>query len=343
MDDKKKGLTYRDAGVDTKAGQRAVELIKKKAQDTLRFAPGKVVSGIGGFSGMVELPDGKILAFSTDGVGTKLMIAIVMDKHDTVGIDLCAMCVNDLAVSGVMPSVFLDYIAMGKQIPERTDVIVSGIISGCEMAQAALLGGEMAEMPGMYAENEYDLAGFAFGIADSRSKLVLGDDVERGMKLWGIPSSGIHSNGYSLVRRVTGFDLNDPKQTLDVLAQTVPGTNRTLGEELLEPTVIYVQRAKQLFENYSIAALAHITGGGWRENIPRVLPAGCAVRIMPNTWPVPPIFDFLQKKGGLLPEVMFDTFNMGIGMMAISHDEIEGAYRIGDVVTGDGEVFFYGS
>lgn len=341
MAEKKKGLTYKDAGVDPKEGQRAVDLIKKKAEETFRFFPGKVLTGIGGFSGLVELPDGKVLGFAVDGVGTKLMIAIIMDKNDTVGIDLGAMCFNDLAVAGISPSIFLDYISMGKQIPEKTAVIVDGIIRGCEIAQAALLGGEMAEMPGLYAEHEYDLAGFAFGFLDSKSDLVLGEKIRPGMKVFGIPSSGVHSNGYSLIRKVTGFDPEDPEKTLQVLEETVPGTNRTLGDELLEPTIIYVQEAKRLFRDYDIAGLIHISGGGWDENPPRVLPSGRAIKFRPNSWPVLPIFNFIQEKGNLSPKVMRETFNLGIGMMAISHNnDIEGAFYIGDVVEGNQEVFF---
>lgn len=336
----KKNRTYADAGVNPKEGQRAVSLIKKKAEETFKFFPGKVLAGIGGFSGLVELPNGLVMGFATDGVGTKLMLAIIMNKHDTVGIDLGAMCFNDLAVAGITPSVFLDYIAMGKQIPERTEVIIGGIIRGCEMAQAALLGGEMAEMPGMYAENEYDLAGFACGFLKSKNDLVLGKNVTVGMKVFGIPSSGVHSNGYSLIRMVTGFVLEDPVKTLQVLEETVPGTNRSLGDELIEPTIIYVQEAQRIISKYNAAALIHITGGGWDENPPRVLPRGCAVKFIPNSWPVLPIFDFIKKKGDLSPKVMRETFNLGIGMMAISHENIDGAYHIGDVIEGNQEVFF---
>lgn len=340
MNDKKKSLTYADSGVNTREGQRAVDLIKKKAEKTFRFFPGQVLTGIGGFSGLVELPNGMIMGFATDGVGTKLIIAIMMEKHDTVGIDLGAMCFNDLAVVGITPAIFLDYIAMGKQIPERTDIIVSGIIDGCEMAKTTLLGGEMAEMPGMYAENEYDLAGFAAGFIDSKDDLILGKDVEVGMKILGIPSSGVHSNGYSLIREITGIVLEDPKKTLQILETIVPDTNRTLGDELLEPTIIYVQEAKRLVDNYDIAALIHISGGGWEENPPRVLPPGCAAKFKPNSWPVLPIFNFIQKKGNLSDEVMRETFNLGIGMMAVTHDDIDGAYHIGDVIEGNQEVFF---
>jgi phosphoribosylformylglycinamidine cyclo-ligase len=339
-EDQKKGTTYADAGVDPKEGQRAVDLIKKKAEETFRFYPGKVITGIGGFSGLVELPNGMVMGFGTDGVGTKLIIAIIMDKHDTVGIDLGAMCFNDLAVAGITPVVFLDYIAMGKQIPERTAIIVGGIIRGCEMAKAALLGGEMAEMPGMYDENEYDLAGFAVGFANSKNDLILGEKVKVGMKVFGIPSSGIHSNGHSLVRKVTDIDPEDPEKTLRILETTVPGTNRTLGEELLEPTVIYAQEAQRLISEYEIAALIHISGGGWDENPPRVLPPGCAIKFIPGSWPVLPIFNFIQEKGILSPKVMRETFNLGIGLMAISHDDIDGAYYIGDVIDGKQEVFF---
>lgn len=330
--------TYKDSGVNIDEGDRAVDLIKEKARETFSHYDGKVLSGIGGFSGVVELPDGRVMGTSTDGVGTKLVLAIIMGQHDTVGIDLVAMCVNDLIVAGITPAIFLDYIAMGKQIPERTKTIVEGIIDGCHQAECALLGGEMAEMPGMYSENDYDLAGFALGFADSEKNLILGKDIKPGMKVYGFPSSGIHSNGYSLVRKIFNINLEDPEGTRKILETKHEVLGKTLGEELLAPTIIYVKQIKELMHKYDIAGLVHVTGGGLIENPVRVLPAGCAINIKKGSWPVPPIFKLIEEKGNILYEEMLRTFNYGIGLVVISNDEIREGILIGEVVGGEKKV-----
>jgi len=329
--------SYKKSGVDIDAGDRAVELIKEKARETFVNYPGKVLSGIGGFSGVVELKDGRVMGLSTDGVGTKLVLAISMDKHDTVGIDLVAMCVNDLIVAGIWPAIFLDYIVQGKQIPERTQSIVEGIIKGCNLAECALLGGEMAEMPGMYREDDYDLAGFAVGFTDSKDNLILGKNIKSGMKVFGLPSSGVHSNGYSLVRKVFGISLTD-KESTKKLNTYYPELEKTLGEELLEPTTIYVKAIKELVSKYNIAGLVHITGGGIIENPPRILPGGLSINIKKGSWPILPIFRLIQEKGQISLNEMLRTFNCGIGLVVISEDDIKEGILIGEVVAGDKNV-----
>lgn len=335
-----KQTTYSESGVNIEAGDQAVQLIKDMAQKTFRHYNGKILSGIGGFSGVVELADKRVMGTSTDGVGTKLILSIIMEKYDTVGIDLVAMCVNDLIVAGITPAIFLDYIAMGKQVPKKTSLIVSGIIEGCERAETALLGGEMAEMPGMYKNNDYDLAGFAIGFANSKENLILGKDIKPGMKVFGLPSSGVHSNGYSLVRKVFDIDINDFEKTKEILEQEHSSIGKTLGEELLEPTTIYVKQIKSLLSKYNIAGMAHITGGGIIENPPRILPEGCAINIKMGSWPVNPIFEYIQKKGNISLKEMLKTFNYGIGLIIISGDNIKEAIPIGEVIEGNKEVYF---
>ncbi|MCK5294137.1 MAG: phosphoribosylformylglycinamidine cyclo-ligase, partial [Arcobacteraceae bacterium] len=285
--------------------------------------------GIGGFSGVVELPDGRVMGTSTDGVGTKLVLAIAMEKHDTVGIDLVAMCVNDLIVAGILPSIFLDYIAMGKQIPERTQLIVEGIIEGCNQAKCALLGGEMAEMPGIYGEDDYDLAGFAVGVAE-KSEMDRVSLVRAGHKLIALPSSGLHSNGFSLARKVL-FDKMEMKFEDDF-------NGKPLIETLLEPTRIYVKEFKENKEN--INALAHITGGGIVENIPRVLPDNLRAVVQKDKVQVLPIFKMM---GEHVEEVeMYRAFNMGVGMIFVANPsqvdtilEKTDGYVIGNIISGE--------
>ncbi|MGN1400278.1 MAG: phosphoribosylformylglycinamidine cyclo-ligase [Bacillus sp. (in: firmicutes)] len=328
---------YKQAGVDIEAGYEAVNRMKKHVQKTVR--PG-TMAGLGGFGGMFDLSvtglKEPVLVSGTDGVGTKLMLAFQMDRHDTIGIDCVAMCVNDIVVQGAEPLYFLDYIACGKADPEKIEHIVKGVAEGCRQAGAALIGGETAEMPGMYAEEEYDLAGFAVGACEKNS-LVTGKDILEGDILIGLASNGIHSNGYSLVRKVllqdAGKDLNGYEDVL--------GT--TLGEELLKPTRIYVKPLLEALNQFSIKGLAHITGGGFIENIPRMLPEGLGVEIAKGTWPVQPIFRMIQEAGQISEDDMYNTFNMGIGMIAvIPEDEAqplmdlwtglgEKAYRIGKV------------
>lgn len=327
------GNTYASSGVDVAAGNQAVELIKDSVHKTFRFFPGEVLTKLGGFSGICRLPDGRIVAASTDGVGTKLMLSILLDKHDTVGIDLVAMCVNDLVVAGISPALFLDYMAMGKQVPERTSKIVSGIIAGCEQAECALIGGEMAELPGLYQPNDYDLAGFAIGFADSEDKLILGKNIRPRMYLYGLPSSGLHSNGFSLFRKIFGVYTNDPNGSLDALSVNYPELGCTLGEEVLKPTTICVQQVKQLVSRYEIHGMANITGGGLIENPPRMLPDGCGLKIDLGKWEKPPIFNLIQEKGGVALAEMLLTFNCGIGLVLVSpEDYIEGAIKIGEVI-----------
>ncbi len=340
---------YKQAGVDIEAGYEAVSRMKKHVGRTIRP---EVLGGLGGFGGMFDLSKinvkEPVLVSGTDGVGTKLMLAFMMDKHDTIGIDAVAMCVNDVVVQGAEPLYFLDYIACGKAIPEKIESIVKGIADGCVMAGCSLVGGETAEMPGLYSEDEYDLAGFTVGVAE-KSKLITGDSIKSGDILIGLSSSGIHSNGYSLVRKVL---LEEAK--LD-LHQTYEGLELPLGEELLRPTKIYVKPILEVLKNHEIKGLSHITGGGFIENIPRMLPEGLGAEIDFGSWPIPAIFDFLQEKGNLDKKEMFNIFNMGIGMvLAVSeeslHDIIgileqqgEKAYIIGRVKESEGVTFGGGS
>ncbi|MBA2876839.1 phosphoribosylformylglycinamidine cyclo-ligase [Thermaerobacillus caldiproteolyticus] len=333
---------YKQAGVDIEAGYKAVSLMKKHVQKTARP---EVLSGLGGFGGMFDLSrfgyQEPVLISGTDGVGTKLMIAFMMDKHDTIGIDCVAMCVNDIVVQGAEPLFFLDYIACGKAVPEKIEQIVKGIADGCVQAGCALIGGETAEMPGMYQEDEYDVAGFAVGIAE-KTKLITGATIQEGDALIGLASNGIHSNGYSLVRKIV-FE----KAKLN-LHQTYGRLTVPLGEELLKPTRIYVKPLLAAMKQFDIKGMAHITGGGFIENIPRMLPEGLSAEIDYGSWPIPPIFDLLQEKGDLARKEMFNIFNMGIGMvLAVDSRMIypliarleelgEKAYLIGRVKQGEG-------
>ncbi|MCH1624677.1 phosphoribosylformylglycinamidine cyclo-ligase [Ferdinandcohnia quinoae] len=336
---------YKQAGVDIEAGYEAVSRMKKHVQKTVRP---EVMGGLGSFGGMFDLSKVNVkepvLVSGTDGVGTKLMLAFMMDKHDTIGIDAVAMCVNDIIVQGAEPLYFLDYIACGKAHPEKIEQIVKGIADGCEMAGCALIGGETAEMPGMYGEDEYDLAGFSVGVAE-KSKLVTGTSICPGDVLIGLTSSGIHSNGYSLVRKIL---LEDGK--LD-LGKTYGELGRTLGEEMLQPTKIYVKSLLKVMEKYEIKGMSHITGGGFIENIPRMLPDSVGAEIDYGSWPIPAIFDLLQTTGNLDRTEMFNIFNMGIGMVLTVaesnfHDVIqlleeqgEKAFIIGRVKEGEGVSF----
>ena len=307
---------YKQAGVDIEAGYEAVERIKKHVKRTVR--PG-VMGALGGFGGMFDLSSlglkEPVLVSGTDGVGTKLMLAFMMDKHDTIGIDAVAMCVNDIVVQGAEPLYFLDYIACGKAEPEKIEAIVKGISDGCEQAGCALVGGETAEMPGMYSPEEYDLAGFAVGACE-KSSLITGEKVKEGDLLIGLASSGIHSNGYSLVRKVffeqAGWELE----------RYVEEFGCTLGEELLKPTRIYVKSVLALMKQYNIKGLAHITGGGFIENIPRMLPEGLGAEIEEGGWEIPQVFKTLESQGGIDRKDMYNIFNMGIGMVAVVDADI---------------------
>ena len=332
-------LTYKQSGVDIDEGNRAVDLIKGKIKTTY---DNNVIGDLGNFSGLYSLKDftkmnEPVLLSSTDGVGTKLKLAQMMDKHDTVGIDLVAMCVNDLICQGAKPLFFLDYIATGKLVAEQVEQIVSGIVKGCKMAGCALIGGETAEMPGMYSEDEYDLAGFSVGIAD-KEKIISGKNVKSGDVLIGIASSGVHSNGFSFVRKIFldkyGYELD---QYIDELGMT-------LGEALLIPTKIYVKLVLDLIEKYELKAIAHITGGGVMENITRVIPKGLGIDINKNSWEKPAIFKMIENFNAIDERELHKSFNMGIGLVLIVNKENskeivdyinttdDKAYIIGEVV-----------
>lgn len=340
---------YKKAGVDIAAGNEAVERMKKHVQSTMRP---EVLSGLGGFGGLFGLNKDKyeepVLVSGTDGVGTKLKIAFAMDRHDTIGIDAVAMCVNDIVVQGAEPLFFLDYLACDKVIPEKIEAIVKGVADGCVQSGCALIGGETAEMPGMYAEGEYDIAGFTVGIVD-KSKMIDGKQIAPGDVVLGLASSGVHSNGFSLVRRLLleekGYSLHD----------TVEELGGKLGDVLLTPTRIYVKQVLAMLERVQLKGLAHITGGGFIENIPRMLPDGVDVNIEYGSWPILPIFSLMQREGAISNKDLFTTFNMGIGMViVVSADQAEEAicaaealgervYRIGQVTPGSRTVTFTGA
>ncbi|WP_425754880.1 phosphoribosylformylglycinamidine cyclo-ligase [Ihubacter sp. rT4E-8] len=331
--------SYKAAGVDITAGYKAVELMKEHVAKTMVF--GNVPDDIGGFGGLLELDlegiERPVLVSGTDGVGTKLKMAFLMDKHDTVGIDCVAMCVNDIICVGAKPLFFLDYIAVGKNYPEKVAQIVSGVAEGCIQSEAALIGGETAEMPGFYPEDEYDLAGFAVGVVD-KSKVLKKETVREGDVIIGLPSSGVHSNGFSLVRKVLDVEHADIKTPLEELG------GKSLGETLLTPTRIYVKPMVNLFKEVTVKSVAHITGGGFYENIPRSLPKGFGVRIKRENIRVLPIFKLIAERGGIPERDMFNTFNMGVGMTVIVAKEDadktlevlkangEDAYILGEVV-----------
>ncbi|MBO5032456.1 MAG: phosphoribosylformylglycinamidine cyclo-ligase [Lachnospiraceae bacterium] len=335
-------MDYKNAGVDIEAGYQSVELMKKYVKETMRP---EVLGGLGGFSGAFSLAAMKgmekpTLVSGTDGVGTKLKLAFIMDKHDTVGIDCVAMCVNDIACAGGEPLFFLDYIACGKNYPEKIATIVKGVADGCKQAGAALIGGETAEMPGFYPMDEYDLAGFAVGIVDEKN-LITGENIKPGDTLIGIASSGVHSNGFSLVRRI--FDM-----TPESLNTYYDELGTTLGEALLAPTRIYVKALKSVKDaGVTIKGCSHITGGGFYENIPRMLPEGVRAVVKKDSYEVPAIFKMMQKVGNLEEKMMYNTYNMGLGMvLALDPADVdkavaaiqaagETAYVVGTVEAGE--------
>lgn len=308
-------LTYKDAGVDTKEGERAVNLMKDEVKKTFNK---NVLTGLGSFGSLyqLELGDMKtpVLVSGTDGVGTKLKLAFDMDKHDTIGQDCVAMCVNDILCQGARPLFFLDYIATAKVEAEKIAAIVKGIAEACIMAECALVGGETAEMPGFYQANEYDLAGFAVGIVD-KSKIINGEKIKSGDLVIGLPSSGLHSNGFSLARKVlfekAGYNIKDK----------IKGFDMSLGEKLLAPTHIYTKECKAVFDGCNVLGIAHITGGGFFENIPRIIPEGLGVEIDKSKFSVPSIFELIKKSGNIDENEMFATFNMGIGMIMVVKEE----------------------
>ena len=344
MDSTSRSEAYAAAGVDITAGYKAVELMKSHIA---RTATEGVCSDIGGFGGLF-VPNlagmrEPVLVSGTDGVGTKLKLAFLMDKHDTVGIDCVAMCVNDIICCGAKPLFFLDYIACGKNVPERIADIVKGVCDGCVKAGAALIGGETAEMPGFYPEDEYDLAGYATGIVD-KSRIIDNKSMVPGDAVIALPSSGVHSNGFSLVRKV--FDV----EHADLTAPVAELGGRSLGETLLAPTKIYVKPVLALLQEVRIKGISHITGGGFYENIPRSIPAGLGAKIDRSAVRVLPIFNLIQKRGGISERDMFNTFNMGVGMsivvaaadakkaLAVLHEQGEDAYRIGTIESSEEKI-----
>lgn len=344
MNTNSKSDAYAAAGVDITAGYKAVELMKKHIAKTMT---GGVCSDVGGFGGLFE-PDiteikRPVLVSGTDGVGTKLKIAFLMDKHDTVGIDCVAMCVNDVICCGAKPLFFLDYIACGKNVPERIEQVVKGVAEGCVQSGSALIGGETAEMPGFYPEDEYDLAGFSVGIVD-RDKILDNKEMKEGDIVIALPSSGVHSNGFSLVRKIFDVENADLKTPLSELE------GKSLGEALLTPTKIYVKPMTALFEKVRVRAVSHITGGGFYENIPRSIPDGLCARVRKDSIRVLPIFRLLQERGNVSEHDMFNTYNMGVGMSVVVAAEDAGtaleilksngedAYVIGEIVKSDSKI-----
>ena len=326
MNTKSRSDSYAAAGVDITAGYRAVELMKSHIAKTV--IPG-VMGGVGGFGGLFELDltgiEKPVLVSGTDGVGTKLKLAFLLDKHDTIGIDCVAMCVNDVICAGAKPLFFLDYIACGKNVPERIEQIVAGVCEGCVQSGAALIGGETAEMPGFYPENEYDLAGYVTGIVD-KSKIIDNTKMAAGDVVIALPSSGVHSNGFSLVRKV--FNLEKPDMKALAAGNTMLG-GRSLGEALLEPTKIYVKPVLALLEEVQVKGISHITGGGFYENIPRSIPAGLGAKIRKSAVRVLPIFRMIQEVGAISEHDMFNTFNMGVGMsIVVSPEDADRAVSI---------------
>ena len=335
--------SYKAAGVDVTAGYKGVQLMKKAVQATYTNS---VISDIGGFGGLyapqINDMEEPISVSGTDGVGTKLKLAFLMDKHDTIGEDCVAMCANDVICTGANPMFFLDYMALGKNIPEKVATIVAGVAEGCKKANCSLIGGETAEMPGFYPEDEYDLAGFCVGIVDKK-KIINNKTIEIGDKVIGITSSGVHSNGFSLVRKV--FNIN--KETIN---EYVDELGMTVGEALLKPTKIYVKPILKLLKEVKVKGISHITGGGFYENMPRMLREGVSLKIDKNSYKVPAIFKLIQSRGNIPERDMYNTFNMGIGMAVIvPANEVEEAinilkeageeaYEIGEVVEGNKEI-----
>ena len=344
MNMQSKSDSYAAAGVDITAGYRAVELMKQHIAKTMTSG---VCSDVGGFGGLFELDvtgmTRPVLVSGTDGVGTKLKLAFLLDKHDTVGIDCVAMCVNDIICAGAKPLFFLDYIACGKNIPERIADIVKGVAEGCVQSGAALIGGETAEMPGFYPVDEYDLAGYCTGVVD-KSKIIDNKKMEAGDVVIALPSSGVHSNGFSLVRKVFDVENADIKSPCEALG------GKSIGETLLTPTKIYVKPVLALFEKVNVKGISHITGGGFYENIPRSIPEGLGAKIDKSAVRILPIFDLIAKTGNISERDMFNTFNMGVGMsivvpkeevetaLAILRENGEDAYIIGEIIKSDEKV-----
>ena len=346
MNTKSYSEAYKDAGVDITAGYKSVELMKQYVARTMTAG---VASGLGGFGGLFELPEGykhPVLVSGTDGVGTKLKISFLMEKYDTVGIDCVAMCVNDVICCGAKPLFFLDYIACGKNVPEKIADIVKGVAEGCVQSDSALVGGETAEMPGFYPEDEFDLAGFSVGIVD-KDDIIDNNSMREGDVVIALPSSGVHSNGFSLVRKVFDID-NISKEELKKPIADLEG--KSLGEALLTPTVIYVKPVLKLLESVKVKGISHITGGGFYENIPRSIPDGYGAKIKMDDVKVLPIFKLIQKTGDISTRDMFNTYNMGVGMSVVVSKEDESkaieilkangveAYHLGEIIKSEDKV-----
>lgn len=347
-EEKQAKLTYKDSGVDIDAGNYSVSLIKESVKATYRP---EVLGDLGGFGGLFALNSGKykepVLVSGTDGVGTKLRLAFMLDKHDTIGQDAVAMCVNDILVQGAEPLYFLDYLAVGKLDPEQVAAVVKGVAAACKESGCALIGGETAEMSGFYPAGEYDIAGFAVGVVD-KAKIITGEKVKSGDVLLGLPSSGVHSNGYSLVRKIC-FDCKGFKGD-----EYIEELGKTIGEELLTPTRLYPKVCLPLIENFDIHGMVHITGGGFYDNIPRVLPKDCSVEVNAAAWKSPAIFGLMKEWGNVEWKEMYRTFNMGIGMVLVVaakdaakvqadlKSKGEACYEIGKVVAGNQEVIIKG-
>ncbi|MEX1307910.1 MAG: phosphoribosylformylglycinamidine cyclo-ligase [Eubacteriales bacterium] len=327
------GINYKDSGVDTAAGQKAVELMKEHVKQTYNDS---VMADLGDFGAMYDIGNGDVLVSGTDGVGTKVMAAFTLNQHETIGIDCVAMCVNDIVCHGARPMFFLDYFACGKLEPKTASLVIKGVAEGCKQAGCALIGGETAEMPGFYQQGEYDLAGFSVGMV-KKEKIINGKNIKAGDVLIGLASSGIHSNGFSLVRSLV-------KMQVEVLNSPIHAFNKTLGEELLTPTRIYVKSILELIKKFNIKGIAHITGGGFYENIPRILPEGLSAKIYLSAFDTLPVFDMLVAEAKLTQQEAYSTFNMGIGMVVAVDKRIadsvltklielgETAYIMGEVV-----------
>ena len=341
--------TYKESGVDIDAASAAVERARQRIEETHEYAGVKVLSGIGGYSGIIEHEDGACLGISIDGTGAKTALAVFMDSLEGIGIDLVAANVNDIAVTGLTPKLLVDYIGTGKIKPEKFAAIMKGITDACIFSHVALIGGETAELPLLYSEDECELVGTAVGYAASRDRLILGDKITPGMNVYGFPSSGIHTNGFHLAFRALGIDFHDAADAWQKLREYFPGNKAeegfTLGEKLLRPTEIYVHTIERLRAKYFITGMAHITGGGMVDNPPRILPDGCGMEIRDGSWEVPLIFKLIQARGEVPDEEMRRTFNRGIGLLVVSPDDLlisgEKCWLIGKIIASSGKKVFF--
>ncbi|MBI3074762.1 MAG: phosphoribosylformylglycinamidine cyclo-ligase [Parcubacteria group bacterium] len=341
--------SYKDSGVDIDAASVAVERARRRIEETHARAGVKVLSGIGGYSGIILHDDGTASGVSTDGTGAKTALAAFMDRLESIGIDLVAANVNDIAVTGLTPKLFVDYVGTGKIKPEKFAALIKGITDACIFSRVALIGGETAELPLLYSEDKYELVGTAVGYAASRERLILGDKITPGMKVYGFPSSGIHTNGFHLALRALGIDFSNADDARQKLGEFLPGSGAEdgflLGDELLRPTVIYTRIIEHLRSKYFIAGMAHISGGGMVDNPPRILPDGCGMAIRDGVWAVPRIFSVIQERGNVPGEEMRRVFNRGIGLIAVSPDDLlasgEKCWLIGRVIASNEKKVFF--